>query len=60
MLYNNGLYVCESKIIVPFWVVLYLKFPGKTKIWSEIHNKCMIFLQEVLYKSVISTLPLLL
>ena len=56
MLYNNELYVCESKIIVPFWVVLYLKFPGKTKIWSEIHNKCMIFLQEVLYKSV----PLLL
>ena len=46
MLQNNGLYVCENKIIEPFYVILYfndLKFFKKTKIWNEIHDKCMIF-----------------
>ena len=63
---NNGSYVCVNKIIAPVCVILYfddLKFFGKTKIskiWSEIHDKCMNILQKVFSKSVISTLPLLL
>ena len=63
MLQNNGLHACENKIITPFCVIHYfedLKFFRKTKIWSKIHDKCTIFLQNIFSKSVISTLPLLL
>ena len=59
MLHNNGLYVSENKITAPFYVILYfddLKFFGKTRIWSDIHDKCMNFHKKVFSKSVMPTL----
>ena len=38
MLYNNGLYVCESKIIVPFLGCTLFEIPWENKNMEWEHN----------------------